>query len=69
MDKEALVELPDMMRVQSWFDANKPTVKCRLDVEQVPFLNEYKVILKTDSGEVMWYLMMTFCIALRKGEV
>ena len=69
MAKEGMVELPNMVRIRDWFDANKPDVKCKIHMQPLPDTSDVRITTELNSDEMMWILMMLFCIALRKGEV
>ena len=71
MGENAMVELPDMERVRSWFDNNKVEISSRIKMEMLPFtINEVRVIAEViEPEEKQWILIMLFCMALRKGKV
>jgi len=69
MGKKGMVELPDMMRVGDWFKTNKVALKCQVRMQNIPDTPDVRITVEHNSDEMQWYLMVKFCIALRKGEI
>ena len=68
-EQKGLVELPDMMRVGDWFKTSKLELKCQVRMQNIPDTCDVRVTVEHNFDDMLWILMMNFCIALRKGDV
>ncbi len=74
MNREELVELPDMIRVHRWFEEHKLDLTCRISTDSLPDTVDVRVTGEVCCGsltsdESQWVLIMNFCVALRGGTV
>ena len=62
------VELPDIVRVHDWLEANKPKFTYRIKMESIPNMPA-EVTVEHNYDEMQGLLLTLFCMALVKGDV
>lgn len=68
-EEKRMVELPDMIRVHDWLEANKVELTCRIRMNHIPDTSDVRLTAEVNSDEIQEILLMNFCLALVKGEV
>ena len=62
------VELPDIVRVHDWLEANGPELTYRIKMESIPN-TDARVMVEHNYNEMQGLLLTLFCMALVKGDV